>query len=209
MWKGKFLELKDDIKELTSKITRKIFKNITKEKLTPLEFTILESIFTNKAISGYDLIAILNKHFAGTWKAHSGTVYPILSKLKRDGFLKVQTVKSPIGPLRKVYTLTEAGEEILKHKVGKSFTEQLKFIENFLIDFSSIYLHSFSDAEREEQIERVQNLIRDMLGNVINRIPATVAFRNICPKCKAAVDRTDAAYCPFCGSSLFGEEPSQ
>ena len=86
-----------------------IIKNsFNNRKLTPLEFTIIETIFNNQQISGYDLIRILNDHFAGTWEAQSGTIYPILSKLKRDGFLAIKNVKSPVGPIKKVYSLTEA-----------------------------------------------------------------------------------------------------
>ncbi|MHA2393186.1 MAG: PadR family transcriptional regulator, partial [Promethearchaeota archaeon] len=114
MWLGKFLDMEDDIEELKSKIKEEILDSLQKSKLTPLEFTIIETIFNSKQLSGYDLIKNLNRHFAGTWEAHSGTVYPILSKLERDGFLKAQKIKSPIGPLRKVYSLTEAGEELLK-----------------------------------------------------------------------------------------------
>ena len=154
MWLGKFLDLEDDINELRSKIKEEIFDNLQKNKLTPLEFTIIESIFSNEQLSGYDLIKNLNKHFAGTWEAQSGTIYPILTKLERDGFLKAHKVRSPIGPLRKVYSLTKAGEELLKHKVNKNYLDQLKFIENFLIELSSIYVHSFPPDEKEKRVAR-------------------------------------------------------
>jgi DNA-binding PadR family transcriptional regulator len=209
MWKGKILELKKDLQELKSLFKKKIFKDITRDKLTPLEFTILESIFNNKAFSGYDLIQYLTQHFAGQWEAHSGTVYPILSRMKADGFLDVKEVKSPLGPLRKVYYLTEAGEAILKFKVSKGFLDQLKFIENFLIDFSAIYIHTFPEEKQEEQIVAVQEEIKKTLENVIREIPSTVDFKKVCPSCKAAIDRSDATYCPFCGSPLFGEQPTQ
>ncbi|MBY9012843.1 MAG: helix-turn-helix transcriptional regulator, partial [Candidatus Lokiarchaeota archaeon] len=50
-------------------------------------------------------------------------IYPILSKLERNGFLKSKLVKSPIGPLRKLYTLNNAGEELLKLKVNMNYSE--------------------------------------------------------------------------------------
>lgn len=104
MWLGKFLDLEQDLKDLRSKIKKGLLDKITKDKLTPLEFTIIETIFNSKELSGYDLMVNLNKQFAGTWEAHSGTIYPILRKLENNGFLKAKTVKSPIGPLRKVYS---------------------------------------------------------------------------------------------------------
>ncbi len=170
MWLGKFLDLEEDLNSLRSKIKEELFDNIKKNKLTPLEFTIIESIFNNKKLSGYDLINNLNKHFAGTWKAQSGTIYPILSKLKKNGFLRIQHVKSEIGPIKKVYSLTEIGEELLKVKVNKNFQEQLNFIENFLVELASIYAHSFSEETREKKIKEIQNSIRKTLGNVVKRI---------------------------------------
>lgn len=207
MWLGKFLDLKADIDEMASEIRKKILANLKgKHKLTPLEFTILEFIFNNKGFSGYDLIQRLNEHFAGTWKAHSGTIYPILSKLKYKGFLKNKQVKSEIGPLKKVYLLTESGTRILKVKVNKNFRDQMKFIENFLIELASIYIHSLSDdaeeKEIDDRIEEVQQLLKKIFSGVIKRIPAKMGLKITCPGCNAELDQRDAAYCSFCGTSL-------
>ncbi|MFX1375992.1 MAG: helix-turn-helix transcriptional regulator [Promethearchaeota archaeon] len=205
MWLGKFLDIEDDINELRSKIKKELLNSLRKNKLTPLEFTIIESIFNNKQLSGYDLIRNLNKHFAGTWEAQSGTIYPILSKLEKDGFLSAQKVKSPIGPLRKVYSLTEAGEELLKFKVNKNYLDQLKFIENFLVELSSIYIHSFPQEEKKVRIEEIQDILQSTLKRVINNIPATLKFKSLCDKCGTEIGR-EVAYCPSCGASLFQEK---
>ena len=58
---GKFLDFEEDLKSLRSKIKDEIFNSIKKSRLTPLEFTILESIFNSKQLSGYDLIKNLNR----------------------------------------------------------------------------------------------------------------------------------------------------
>ncbi|MFW9896063.1 MAG: helix-turn-helix transcriptional regulator [Candidatus Thorarchaeota archaeon] len=202
MWLSKFLDFEEDLKKLRSKIKEEIFKNIKKNRLTPLEFTILESIFSSKQLSGYDLIRNLNRHFAGTWEAHSGTVYPILSNLEKDGFLKAQKIKSPIGPLRKVYSLTEAGEELLKHKVNKNYIDQLKFIENFLVELSSIYVHSFPDEERKEKVEEIRIYLKETLNNVLDIIPIALEFKTVCSKCGTEIGR-EVSFCPNCGTSLF------
>ena len=202
MWLSKFLNLKDDIKSLSSDIKAEILGVLKKDKLTPLEFTILEHIFNNRQISGYDLIKNLNEHFAGTWEAQSGTIYPILSKLKRNGFLETKTVKSPIGPLKKIYYLTKAGEQILKVKVNKNFLDQVKFMENFLIELASIYIHSFPEKEKDEKIQEVEELMKQTFDNLIEGIPLSVAFKIRCPQCNAELDRSNAAFCSICGASL-------
>ena len=204
MWLGKFLNLEDDIEELSSLIKEELFKTLQKSKLTPLEFTIIETIFNSQQLSGYDLIKNLNRSFAGTWEAQSGTVYPILRKLEKDGFLQAKQIKSPIGPLRKVYSLTEAGEEILKYKVNKNYYEQLKFVENFLVELSSIFIHSFPDKEQSQKITEIQNALSETFKNVMKNIPPTLDFKIKCSNCGSEIGR-EVSYCPKCGASLFQE----
>ena len=201
MWLGKFLDLEEDIEELRSKIKQEIFANITKSKLTPLEFTIIEVIFNSQALSGYDLMRALNKHFAGTWEAKSGTIYPILSKLERNGFLKSKMVKSPIGPLRKLYTLTTAGDELLKLKVNKNYSEQLLLIENFVVELSSIYIKSHPNEDRKEIIAEVQELLNTSFDRIKENIPSTLKFKTNCSNCGSEIGRK-VAFCPNCGSQL-------
>jgi len=213
MWLSKFLDFEEDLKKLRTIIKKDIFKGIKKAKLTPLEFTILEHIFNNKEISGYSLILNLNKHFAGTWEAQSGTIYPILSKLTENGFLKSKTIKSPIGPLRTLYSLTEAGENILKMKVNNNFLAQIKFIENFLIELSKIYIDSFPEEDRKEKIGVIQNLLDDSLHEVkefldsaFKAVHSISKFKTICPECKAELDREGASFCPYCGANILSEQ---
>lgn len=201
MWLGKFLDLEDDINELRSQIKEKIFDSLHKNKLTPLEFTIIETIFNSKQLSGYDLIINLNKNFAGTWEAQSGTIYPILRNLEKDGFLKARKVKSLIGPLRKVYSLTEAGEQILKHKVSKNYIDQLKFVENFLVELSSIYIHSFPKSDKEIKIQEIKEFLKGTFENVMKMIPPTLEFKTKCQECGSEISR-EANNCPKCGAPL-------
>lgn len=204
MWLGKFLDIEDDIQELSSLIKEELLNSLQKSKLTPLEFTIIETIFNSRKLSGYDLIKNLNRNFAGTWEAQSGTVYPILRKLEKDGFLKAIKVKSPIGPLRKVYSLTEVGEEILKYKVNKNYYDQLKFVENFLVELSSIFIHSFPNEDKSQKIKEIQDALNETFKNVIQNIPPTLDFKIMCSNCGSEIGR-EVAYCPNCGASLFQE----
>jgi len=205
VWLGKFLNLEEDLDELKDKIKQGILEDITRNKITPLEFTIIETIFNSKELSGYDLILNLNRHFAGTWEAQSGTIYPILSKLKKENFLKFRPVKSPLGPIRKVYSLTEAGEQILKVKVNKNFEDQLRFIENFLVELSSIYIQSFPRNERNQRMEEVKNSLTEIIENAIKKIPPTLDFKTRCSQCGAEINR-QALYCPMCGYPIISKD---
>ncbi len=56
---------------------------------------------------GYDIV----KRLRGVKRlvVREGTVYPILSRLKKEGFLQTQIEESSEGPPRKYYELTEPG----------------------------------------------------------------------------------------------------
>ena len=64
-----------------------------------------------------------------------GTVYPVLTRLTRDGLLSVRTEPSPAGPVRRFYQLTTAGHKRMSELTGswqtvsKSVTTLLKGIE--------------------------------------------------------------------------------
>ncbi len=204
MWLGKFLDLKDDLKELTAELKTKIFEGIKKSKLTPLEFTILENIFNSqeKGLYGYDLIDSLNQHFAGTWEARSGTIYPILSKLKRDGFLDRKMVKSPLGPIQKVYALTEAGERIIKRKVNKNFLDQIAFMRNFILELTTIYLKTIPEDQLEDKKAQVYEELDKAFEMIKNTVSKNGGYKVECPSCNEEMDRRGSAYCSFCGTSL-------
>ena len=207
MWLSKFLDLKEDVKGLTEDIKDAIFKDLKKERLTPLEFTILENVFNAEKITGYDLIQRLNDQFAGTWEAKSGTIYPILSKLKKNGFLAQKTVKSPIGPLKKVYFLTESGEKILKAKVGYNFLDQVQFVENFLVELATIYVKTFPKDKQKSKLREVRELLKDAMESVIKRIPLTTESK--CPNCGAHIEKKHAAFCSLCGAELSSQTVSE
>jgi len=43
-----------------------------------------------------------------------GTIYPLLSRLRGQGYVTTRLQESPEGPARKYYALSPSGEEILK-----------------------------------------------------------------------------------------------
>ena len=200
MWLRRFLDIEEEIENLPSEMKSNILETIKKKKLTPLEFTILEHIFKYpKGIHGLDLIADLNKHFAGAWNAKSGTVYPILSKLKKEGFLQSKDVKSPIGPLKKVYSLTEAGKTIIKTKVNIIFIEQIKFMENFLIELLHIYMESIPEQEREETTNKIYDLIECVCDNIFETLLQGESYKKSCNNCNTETHRRGSVYCSHCG----------
>ena len=115
MWLGKFLDLEEDMKDLRLKIEKQIFTNIKKNKLTPLEFTIIETIFNNQQISGYDLIRILNDHFAGTWEAQHTKGKARSRPQDETGQIEIGgQIDDPVSDGKNIWLLDRASGELVK-----------------------------------------------------------------------------------------------
>lgn len=77
-----------------------------------VEYTILAGL-AHKPRSGYDLtkwLALVASHF---WPVGHSSIYPALGTLEAEGFVSHEAVLSEQGPERKVYSLTERGQEAL------------------------------------------------------------------------------------------------
>jgi PadR family transcriptional regulator PadR len=76
-----------------------------------LELCILNVIGQGR-IYGYDIVRRLRDIEALV--VREGTIYPILSRLKRDGLVRTTLEESSEGPARKYYELTRRGDELLR-----------------------------------------------------------------------------------------------
>lgn len=86
-----------------------------------LELCVLSLLYQQDCY-GYDVSEYLSGHI----EIADGTVYPILRKLKSDGFVTTYLSEESGGPPRKYYSLTKTGrDEFLNQK-----NEWLKFAES-------------------------------------------------------------------------------
>jgi PadR family transcriptional regulator PadR len=93
-----------------------------------LELCILNAI-KGSSLYGYDIVRKLRD--IPSLVISEGTIYPILSRLKREGFVQTTIKESSEGPPRKYYELTEKGRQILRNMNGywldiRSGTDSLK-----------------------------------------------------------------------------------
>ena len=70
-----------------------------------LEFLILKIIAANKVYAADILKRLSDTEFV----TQEGTLYPLLSKMRRDGLLDYEWQESEAGPPRKYYELTPKG----------------------------------------------------------------------------------------------------
>ena len=74
-----------------------------------LEFLLLKIVSAEKVYAADILKRLEHTEFA----TQEGTLYPLLSKLRRDGFLDYEWKESEAGPPRKYYALTAEGRRHL------------------------------------------------------------------------------------------------
>ncbi len=60
---------------------------------------------------GYEIIGELEK--SGFDEIGEGTLYPVLTRLDKSGLIACRRAKSPLGPVRKYYSITPQGRSFL------------------------------------------------------------------------------------------------
>lgn len=61
---------------------------------------------------GYEILARLEK--SGFDTLLEGTLYPVLTRLEKKKLISCRKEKSPYGPIRKYYSITQAGRQSLE-----------------------------------------------------------------------------------------------
>lgn len=77
-----------------------------------VELCVLATLGRGEAY-GYQIVEQLNR--AAGLATTESTVYPLLTRLERDGLLTVRSAVSPAGPPRRYYRLTAAGQQRLRN----------------------------------------------------------------------------------------------
>ncbi len=78
----------------------------TQLKKGVLELCVLQ-LLLDKDRYGYELVAMISQNV----QISEGTIYPLLRRLKNDGYVTTYLEESTEGPPRKYYRLTQKGEE--------------------------------------------------------------------------------------------------
>lgn len=60
---------------------------------------------------GYEILSKLEQN--GFEELGEGTLYPVLTRLDKNGYVSCRKAKSPLGPVRKYYSITEEGTKRL------------------------------------------------------------------------------------------------
>ena len=96
-----------------------------------IRYHVLEAL-NEKPMSGSELMEQIEKHTGGTWKPSPGSIYPLLSWLQDNGYIKELPTENGM----KRYELTQSGKNLLEEqtKVRKKFREETGFLTEPFFD---------------------------------------------------------------------------
>src|SRR5215475_10213823 len=84
-------------------------RRVTQLRKGILELAVMGILYRGRHY-GYSLVRAITE--TGAISLKEGTIYPILSRLDRDGLVSSEWVESDQGPPRKYYALTPAGRQL-------------------------------------------------------------------------------------------------
>ena len=92
---------------------------------------VLEAL-SEKPMSGSELMEEIEKHTGGFWKPSPGSIYPLLSWLQDNAYIKELPTENGL----KRYELTPSGKSLLEEqkKIRKKFREEVGFLPTPFFD---------------------------------------------------------------------------
>ncbi len=70
------------------------------------------SVISRAETYGYEILSRLEG--SGFEELGEGTLYPLLTRLEKNGWISCRKAKSPLGPIRKYYSITPEGASHLE-----------------------------------------------------------------------------------------------
>lgn len=96
-----------------------------------LDILVLSIIENYDGISGYDLIKNINDKFEKLWHASPGTIYPLLNRLLKRGYIEMEMVMKNNRNL-KLYRITELGQKKLKEVLKSNLEPSINTLGEYL-----------------------------------------------------------------------------
>lgn len=97
-----------------------------------LELCVL-SLLIRRDYYGYELVEHISKYI----NISEGTIYPLLRRFRKEGYVTTYLQESQEGPPRKYYRITEVGE--------RAYGELIEEWQNFTIGVNKIIRGDFSE----------------------------------------------------------------
>ncbi len=96
-----------------------------------LDILVLSIIENYDGISGYDLARKINDKFNKLWHASPGTIYPLLNRLAKGGFIEMEVILKNNRNI-KLYQITESGQKKLKEVLKSNLEPSMDTLGEYL-----------------------------------------------------------------------------
>jgi len=86
---------------------------------------VILSLLRDRPMYGYEILVTLADRGNGEFQFKQGTLYPLLYRLEREGWIRAKWETAPKGKKRKVYSLTADGRKVQQARTEEwaRFTE--------------------------------------------------------------------------------------
>ena len=92
---------------------------------------VILALLGDRPMYGYEILMTLADRGNGEFEFKQGTLYPVLYRLEREGWIRAKWETPPKGKKRKVYSLTADGEKELKYRSEK-WSQYIKAVNSLL-----------------------------------------------------------------------------
>jgi PadR family transcriptional regulator, regulatory protein PadR len=99
-------------------------------------------------VHGYELIQQLTKY--GFPSIDQGNVYRTLRQLEKDNMVKSEWDTSTGGPAKRIYSLTDVGEQYL-NSWANSLEQYQSMLDRFFNMYTGFFIPDTSDQKKEEK----------------------------------------------------------
>ena len=104
---------------------------------------------------GYKIKRHMERHFGHMWSINYGQIYPNLKKMEDEGLLTKKEVARPGTPVRKLYSITQAGKEAFSEWLVADPQGTMLLRDPFLLRFVF-----FGFGTKEKALHQVDQQIR-------------------------------------------------
>jgi DNA-binding PadR family transcriptional regulator len=140
-------------------------KRISLERMKrgALKFMIL-SLLQEKPMYVYEIIKSINAKTNGLYKPSTGSIYPILRGLIKQGYVKVEEKDG-----KKIYSLTEEGRKKFEEIKAEKDLIQNNPVKRKLVDSLfeiGLVIYNNRDKLDDQKVEKILNIIEGCKKNI-------------------------------------------
>jgi len=110
----------------------KRFSGYRGDLFSGLDILVLSIIRNREGSSGYEISQEINKKFKSMWRASPGTIYPLLNRLDKKGFVEIEEFVDENNRQKKIYTITIQGIERLKEVLKDNFETSMNTLGDYI-----------------------------------------------------------------------------